>query len=112
MCAQPVWFQSPYLESSGMGRHVSVSGSTCRADPMHTPGSLWEFGAQPQWTGSSLGSWAREHPDKPPSREMTPSAECGLLAAGGVWAKNMFWKGQDAFCNIFVLSNCSDLVVD
>ena len=63
MCAQPVWFQSPYLESSGMGCHMSVSGSTCWAEPMHSPGSFWEFGAQPQWTGSSLGSWAREHPD-------------------------------------------------
>ena len=45
-----------------------------------------------------------------PSREMTPSPECGLLAASGVLAKKMFWKGLDKFCYISLLSNCSDLV--
>ena len=94
-----------------MGCHVSVSGSTCRAYPMHTPGSLW--GARPSHNG--LGphmGHGLESSLIPPSREMTPSAECGLLAAGGLWAKEMFWKGLDLFCDISVLSNCSDLVVD
>ena len=100
MCAQPVWFQSPYPESSGMVCHTPCI-------PQEASGGA---GPSHNGLGSHMGH-GLESSLIPPSREMTPSAECGLLAAGGVWAKKMFWKCLDAFCNISVLSNCSDLVV-
>ena len=100
MCAQPVWFQSPYPESSGMVCHT----------PCIPQEAFGGAGPSHNGLGSHMGH-GLESSLIPPSREMTPSAECGLLTAGGVWAKKMFWKCLDAFCNISVLSNCSDLVV-
>lgn len=75
----------------------------------HTLGRVPGCGAQPHVDSVLAEPMGWKSSPVRPSWEMMPPPEHSLLAASGFWAKKIFWKCLDEFCNISALNSCSDL---